>query len=197
MWYTDADELEKYLHFRANIPVDDYFRQMKSKLPWYYSLAFLAPAFAIKLFMKPLAFDKQLGTQYWVNNDPEKLEAYYGSKEEYESIRNWADVIPPHYEKNISRAAGQIHLLDHGWDESKALEELTDDELESAAVFRGGHFVRHLEGSMCEWECEHGHLFLASLECVLLGGGWCIECNLDKWTTETGASNRFVSQLKH
>ena len=197
MWYTDADELEKYLHFRANIPVDDYFRQMKSKLPWYYSLAFLAPAFAIKLFMKPLAFDKQLGTQYWVNNDPEKLEAYYGSKEEYESIRNWADVIPPHYEKNISKAAGQIHLLEHGWDESKALEELTDDELESAAVFRGGHFVRHLEGSMCEWECEHGHLFLASLEYVLLGGGWCIECNLDKWTTETGASNRFVSQLKH
>ena len=53
MRYKDADVLEDYLHFRANVPVDDYFASMKARLPWYYSLAFLAPAWAVKMFMKP------------------------------------------------------------------------------------------------------------------------------------------------
>lgn len=197
MWYTDADLLESYLHFRANIPVDEYFRNMKKSLPWFYSLAFLAPAFAIKMFMKPYAFEKGLGTQTWLRDDPDKLEAYYGSKQEYESIRSWDDVRPPYLEKNLQKAGEQVRLLEHGWDESKSLDSLSDEELEAAAAFRGGHFIRRIEGSMCEWECEKGHLFMASLEYVLLGGGWCTDCDLDKWTVETGPSNRFVSQLKH
>ena len=94
MWYTDADDLENYLHFRSNTPVDEYFATMKSKLPWFYSLAFLAPAWAVKLFMKPYAFEKGMGTQWWVDNDPEKFEAYYGSREAYEAIKSWDDVRP-------------------------------------------------------------------------------------------------------
>ena len=94
MWYTDADKLEEILHFRANVPLDDYFASMKSKLPWFYSLAFLAPAWAVKMFMKPYAFEKGMGTQWWVENDPEKLEAYYGSRSEYDAIRSWDDVLP-------------------------------------------------------------------------------------------------------
>ena len=197
MWYTDADLLESYLHFRANIPVDEYFRNMKKSLPWSYSLAFLAPAFAVKMFMKPYAFEKGLGTQTWFRDDPDKLEAFYGSKQEYESIRSWDDVRPPYLEKNLQKAGDQVRLLEHGWDESKSPDSLSDEELEAAAAFRGGHFIRHIEGSMCEWECEKGHLFMASLEYVLLGGGWCTDCDLDKWTIETGPSNRFFSQLKH
>ena len=94
MWYTDSDVLEEILHFRADIPVDDYFASMKSKLPWYYSLAFLAPAWAVKMFMKPYAFEKGMGTQWWVENDPAKFEAYYGSREAYDAIRSWDDVRP-------------------------------------------------------------------------------------------------------
>ena len=94
MWYKDADVLEEYLHFRANVPVDEYFASMKSKLPWYYSLAFLAPAWAVKMFMKPFAFEKNLGTQWWVEHDPEKFEAYYGSREAYDAIRTWDDIRP-------------------------------------------------------------------------------------------------------
>ena len=197
MWYTDADVLESYLHFRANIPVDDYFRNMKKSLPWFYSLAFLVPAFAVKLFLKPYAYEKGLGTQTWVKDDPEKLEAFFGSKQEYESIRSWDDVRPPYLEKNIQKAADKVIVLDHGWDESKSLDSRTDEQLEDAAAFRGGHFVRRIEGNMCEWECEKGHLFMASLEYVLLGGGWCTDCDLDKWTIETSPSNKFVCQLKH
>lgn len=110
MWYTDGDKLEDFLHFRANTPVDEYFATMKSKLPWFYSLAFLAPAWAVKMFMKPYAFEKGMGTQWWVDNDPEKFEAYYGSREAYESIKSWDDVRPAALEKNLekARANGEV-----------------------------------------------------------------------------------------
>ena len=99
MWYTDADLLDEYLHFRSYTPVDEYFATMKSKLPWFYSLAFLAPAWAVKLFMKPFAFEKGMGTQWWVKNDPEKFEAYYGSREAYDAIKSWDDVRPAPLDK--------------------------------------------------------------------------------------------------
>ncbi len=104
MWYTDADVLEDYLHFRANTPIDEYFAAMKSKLPWFYSLAFLAPAWAVKLFMKPYAFEKGMGTQWWVKNDEDKFIAYYGSHEAYEAIKSWDDVRPAPLEKNLTAA---------------------------------------------------------------------------------------------
>ena len=104
MWYTDGDKLEDFLHFRANTPIDEYFATMKSKLPWFYSLAFLAPAWAVKFFMKPFAFEKGMGTQWWVDNDPEKFQAYYGSREEYDAIKSWDDVRPAPLEKNLEKA---------------------------------------------------------------------------------------------
>ena len=102
MWYTDADRLDEILHFRANIPVKEYFASMKSKLPWFYSLAFLAPAWAVKMFMKPYAFEKGLGTQWWVENDTEKFLAYYGSREAYDAIRSWDDIRPAPLSKRVA-----------------------------------------------------------------------------------------------
>lgn len=104
MWYKDADVLEEYLHFRANVPVDEYFASLKAKLPWFYSLAFLAPAWAVKMFMKPYAFEKGMGTQWWVENDREKFEAYYGSLEDYRKITSWEQMRPPYMEKNLAKA---------------------------------------------------------------------------------------------
>ncbi len=104
MWYTDADKLDEILHFRANVPVDEYFATMKSKLPWFYKLAFLAPAWAVKMFIKPFAYEKGMGTQWWVENDPEKFKAYYGSREAYDAIKSWDDVRPAPLEKNLEAA---------------------------------------------------------------------------------------------
>ena len=104
MWYTDADKLDEILHFRANVPVDEYFATMKSKLSWFYKLAFLAPAWAVKMFMKPFAYEKGMGTQWWVENDPEKFKAYYGSREAYDAIKSWDDVRPAPLEKNLEAA---------------------------------------------------------------------------------------------
>ena len=99
----DADILDDILHFRANVPVDEYFASMKSKLPWFYRLAFLAPAWAVRMFMKPFAFEKGLGTQWWVANDPERFEAYYGSREAYDAIRSWDDIRPAPLSRTVER----------------------------------------------------------------------------------------------
>ena len=32
MWYIDGDRLENYLHFRANVPVKEYFKQMAKEI---------------------------------------------------------------------------------------------------------------------------------------------------------------------
>ena len=174
---------------------------MKSKLPWFYNLAFLAPASVVKMFMKPYAYEKGMGTQSWVDGDPEKMTAYYGSREAWEAIKSWKDVIPPHWEKNLekARAAGECIRLDHGWDESKSIYELTEEEIQTAAEFRGGKFLglakKEDPCAQYEWECEHGHRFTASLEYVLLGGGWCTECPLDSLNATSTPRNKFISQL--
>lgn len=202
MWYTDSDVLENYLHFRENVPVEDYFRRMKKSLPWYYSLAFLAPAFAVKMFMKPFAFEKEMGTQWWVSNDPDKLAAYYGSEENYRSIVSWDSVRPPHFEKNLEKALenGEAKVLSHGYDTSRPIYSVSEQEVQAAAEFRGGKFLGPSarlgeKGAIFSWECENGHVFDASLEYVLLGGGWCSECPADEVQSCTTGKNRFISQV--
>lgn len=209
MWYTDADVLEDYLHFRENLPVDKYFADMKSKLPWFYRLAFLAPAFAVKFFMKPYAFEKDLGTQSWVESDPEKFTAYYGSRENYDSIKSWNDIRPPYFEKDLETAKmnGDVIYLDHGYDESKSIYDLSDEELEKAAAFRGGRFLGAVnpdsadkgtarkKGEIYRWQCEHGHEFTASLEFVLLSGGWCLDCDISRLELNATQANGFASQV--
>ena len=126
-------------------------------------------------------------------------------------------MIPPDWKKNIreAEAAGEIRILDHGYDTSRPIYSLTDSELETAAAFRGGHFIglagngspapeqartdssplSRTPGLIYEWECENGHRFRASLEYVLLGGGWCTECPIDEVYACTTERNRFISQV--
>ena len=206
MWYKDADILENYLHFRANIPVNEYFRSLAARLPWYYSLARIVPACLIKAFLKPLAFEDGLGTQSWAKNDEEKLKAYYGSRENYENIRSWDQARPSApLEKNLEKArqAGEAADFPKGYDTSKSIYSLDEAELKSAAEFRGGKFLGPStasdaigkRGSMFEWECENGHRFTSSLEYVLLGGGWCPECGYDNVYSSTTEKNRFISTV--
>ena len=37
-WFTDADILENYLHFRGNVPSDMYFKQLRKQIPRYFTL---------------------------------------------------------------------------------------------------------------------------------------------------------------
>ena len=138
-------------------------------------------------------------------NDEEKLKAYYGSREEYESIRTWEQVRPPHLEKNLEKAreAGQVTDIPKGYDDSRSVYSLTEEEIAAAAGFRGGKFLGPAtpadavgkRGSMFLWECENGHRFTSSLEYVLLGGGWCPECGYDRVYSSTTEKNKFISAV--
>lgn len=180
-YYLDADLLEDYLHFRANIPLDDYFKQMSNGLPNYFKLAKIAPAPTIKLATRMLAHKKTYGTQYWIqHNDEARIRAYYGSMEQWRAIPKWQD-----WDLSEPAGADEAKHIEHGYDETKSLSQLTIEELQAAAVFRGGRLVSETySGDPSErltWECHQGHRFEASPKLVLEGGHWCPDCLSDHW----------------
>ena len=76
MWYMDGDKLEEMLHFRANVPVKEYFAKMAKSptLPW--GIKFAAKTHIAKLFphcvkaaMWFMANSKTHGTQWWIKNN--------------------------------------------------------------------------------------------------------------------------------
>lgn len=195
-WYQDSDRLENYLHFRANVPVDEYFKQMGKQLPWFYSLAKICPAFIIKLAMRPMAYKQKWGTQYWIkNNEQQRIAAYYGSLEAYKAIKPWK-------EQDLSRPSETpLVEIKHGYDESKPRTEWDIKDMQQAAEFRGGKCLskKMVKGDFStplEWECAEGHKFTASPALVLLGGHWCPECTPAPWDYDNIAKkNPFFAQI--
>ena len=197
-WYLDSQVLEDYLHFRANVPVDEYFESMSKQLPWYFKLTPLAPAWIIKLVLRHLANSKGTGTQDWIHTrNPQRIAAYYGSYEAWKAIPDWDKFDTSRPMDNPEKAI----ILDHGYDESKPLSELTLDDMKKAAEFRGG---KCLSDSMktgdlstqIEWECSEGHHFKASPALILLGGHWCPDCLPAPWNYDKIAKNNpFFAQV--
>lgn len=65
LWFGDSDRLEEILQFRSGESADECFRRMASSLPWYFRLAPLAPACAIRAFMGRVAAKRGLGPMWW------------------------------------------------------------------------------------------------------------------------------------
>ena len=196
-FYFDSDKLEEYLHFRANTPVGEYFEQMASTLPWFYSLAKFAPAWLLKPVMRYIASDKVFGTLGWLKtNNEQRIKAYFGSREEREAIGSWAEMSDIHL-------AGEYEAerLNHGYDEKKPLAELDIEDMRQAAEFRGGKCLSEsmVKGDLAtklEWECAFGHRFEASPALVLFGGHWCDECMPAPWRFDEQAKrNPFLAQV--
>ena len=182
MWYIDGDKLENYLHFRANVPVKEYFAQMAKAESLPGGIKFAAKTRIAKLFphcvkaaMAFMANSKEHGTQWWIKksqitNDPSQISAlkrvaaYYGTLEAYNAIPDWK-----HFD--VSHPSETPVMLDHGYDESKDIDQLTDAELNKAAQFRGGKYLGN-----DTWQCAQGHTFKASRRLILLGGHWCPDC---------------------
>jgi len=193
MWYIDGDKLENYLHFRANVPVKEYFAQMAKSptLPW--GIKFAAKTHIAKLFphcvkvaMWFMANSKLHGTQWWIKKSDkgtkdegqramaeQRVHAYYGSLEAYKAIPDWK-----HFD--VSHNSETPQLMDHGYDERKNVDELTDVELQKAAAFRGGKYLGD-----DTWQCAEGHIFKASRRLILLGGHWCPDCMPFPYDDET------------
>ena len=177
-WYLDSDVLENYCHFRANMPIEDYFKSVMNRVEWFYKLAKLAKpfAFAVKPFMKKIAKTPVYGTLWWrENNVTERINAYVGSMDKWNAIGNdWSKVKVYRPNDDPSKAL----VLDHGYDETKDFDSLTLEDLQKAAAFRGGECLATEIVDMYTpvlWKCAHGHEFMMSPNLVLRGGHWCNE----------------------
>lgn len=209
-WYYDGDELEKYCHFRANIPVEEYFKSLLDQVAPYFKLAFMAKPIAglVKYFLKPLAYKEIYGTQWWIENKiPERISAYYGTLEDYNKLpTKWEDfkIVIPSKKKDAS----DVIVLDHGYDESKNFEDLTLEDLQKAAAFRGGECLATAEEykdvyTPIKWKSARGNEFMMSANLVLRGGHWCpaelpSDCEGKKfnWDYDTEAKiNPFFAQV--
>ena len=125
--------------------------------------------------MRAMANSKEHGTQWWIkNNITPRIHAYYGSLEEYKAIKPWKQM-------DLSHNSEDAVLLNHGYDETKPLNELDIKDMQAAAKFRGGKCLSKTmtKGDLdtqLEWQCAEGHKFKASPRLILLGGHWCPDC---------------------
>lgn len=121
---------------------------------------------------------KRMGT-YWMfeNNEEDWIKAFFGSREKQKAIKDWD-------EYDLHHPSEEVTYLDHGYDETKKLEELTLEDLKKAAQFRGGKcLVEEVPDIYTPilWECADGHQFMMSVNAVLQGGHWCPECLSHEW----------------
>lgn len=195
IWFDDSDILEELVGFRKNIPLEDYFRSLASKAPWWTRLAPLAPAPVIKYVMKSVANKKPLGPLYWLKSShcEDKINAFFGSRVQQKKIPDW-----PAW--NLSSPSSKSIRLSHGYDESKPLESLDLEDMRKAAAFRGGRLLSEQmeRGDLftpLEWECGRNHRFMATPNLILKGGHWCPECVRLNWT-EKPVDSPFLNQLK-
>ena len=196
-WYTDADDLENILHFRANVPVKEYFKGIAKKAPFYYRMSGMAPLNIVKKYMmRPIANTSLYGTQSWIDNGiRDRVTAYYGSIEAYNSIGSWKD-----FKVEIPDKEHPENILDHGYDESKPFDSLTLADLKKAAEFRGGEcLAKKLPKDVytpIKWKCACGHEFEMSQNLVLKGGHWCPDCLPMPWNYDAEAKvNPFFAQV--
>ena len=196
-WYLDSDRLEEILHFRANTPAKEYFRQMSRQTPWFFALAKFVPASIIKPFMRLIANDKAFGTLGWLrHHNEERIAAFFGSRSQRDAIGDWAQVTDFH----LSDAEHAVRL-NHGYDESRPMEALSIEDMRSAAEFRGGECLSEqmTVGDLrtpLKWRCACGHTFTASPTLILLGGHWCDKCLTTPWRyDEQAANNPFLAQV--
>src|SRR5574344_1676492 len=194
-WYSDSQILEDYLHFRANTPVDDYFKHLGEQVPWLFHVVIIVPACIIKLAMRPMAYKKKWGTQWWIkHNEQNRINAYYGSVEAWKNIPDWKH-------QNLSHPSNEARIIDHGYDELKPRSEWTIEDMQQAAAFRGGKCLSPTmtKGDFrtpLEWECQFGHKFTASPALILQGGHWCPECLPTPWNyDEIAKGNPFFAQI--
>lgn len=208
-FYADSDKLENYLHFRENLPVEMYFDRMAQQVEAYFRIPKYIPtkkliAACAKPFMKKIAETPKWGTLDWIKNkDQDRLTAYYGTYEDWQSIgHSWDTYELAKYNKKVKDS--ENYKLDHGYDESKPTAELDLNDMKKAAEFRGGKCLskKMTKGDMrskLTWKCGTcGEEFEASPTLILKGGHWCPKCFIptEKWNyDEVAKTNPFFAQV--
>lgn len=182
-WFSDSDLLEELFHFRTQST--DAFWAWFAGRHKIYRLGKLLPQGLIKsLVMKPLLKNSN-APAYWVAGKNEaRVTAFFGGFEEYEKIPESWDQVElvcerPDYEEMKDHKPE--YDLSHGYDETKADQDLEISDLRDAAAFRGGALLsaEMTKGDLrtkLKWQCHNGHVFESSPYTILKAGHWCPEC---------------------
>ncbi|MEG1395026.1 MAG: NAD-dependent epimerase/dehydratase family protein [Clostridia bacterium] len=193
-WYYDSDVLNDYTNFRTET-WSDYWSQMK-KLNWYFAMGRIVPKSLVSKLVIQRLFKDSNAPKYWLEHGLEgRVQAFFGSREEYNKIGEDWENYPLLCESKIKDANGNLIdystikniknakplLLDHGYDETKPDSELDIADMQQAAAFRGGKCLSETmkKGDLTtklKWQCHDGHIFESSPYTVLKAGHWCPEC---------------------
>lgn len=174
-WYTDADRLQALVPFRQET-MQDFVGEVSRTVPLYIKLGAKFAAGLGRKRIQKLA-ESEGGPLNWVaTGNASRLKAFFGSLQEWERL-------PTRWDKVQFEQPSRVpSYLDHGYDESKPLEQLTGDDLHHAAAFRGGTFEQQEAGDphdAARWTCAMGHSFSLSTNLMLKGGHWCPTCMTD------------------
>lgn len=202
-WYADGDVLEEALHFRHNTPIDLYFKNMAKQVEWFYQLSIVTRLPVISTLAREglgmIALNKRFGTRTWVkNNNTERLTAFYGDTKT--SGMDHYKTLPTTWDKtDIHIPSKTPVLLDHGYDETKPFDELTIEDLQKAAAFRGGKLISTEIVDMytpVTWEDAEGNQFDMTPNTVLRGGHWSPAQDPFPWRyDEIAKQNPFFAQV--
>lgn len=195
-YYTDADLLDNILHFRC-IPAEVYWEGVRDEMRRMAANPMIRAMFPTAEQM--YAHNKEVGSKrmgtYWMfeNNEEDWIKAFFGSREQQAAIPSFEEGYDLHHPSE------EPTYLDHGYDESKGLENLTLEDLQKAAKFRGGECLAEELPDIytpIKWKCADGHEFMMSVNAVLHGGHWCPECLKDAWPYGQAAKkNPFFAQV--
>lgn len=184
MWFSDSDELEELFGYQRD-SVEDYWKEI-GRQHKIFALGKMVPPKLIENVLFKRLLKHPNSPLRWLNDgDDVRVTTSFGSVENAKNLSaDWKDY------KLVSRGdfgdydklkeTSSAILLDHGYDESKRLCELSVEELRKAAAFRGGELLSDKydgnEYAKLKWKCHDGHVFEASPFTVLRGGHWCPDC---------------------
>lgn len=197
-FYTDADILNELVPFRTK----SFAQQMQEAMAEIVeAMKAAGPDFTPptpehqKAHTKEVISKKGGVLQFVEDGDEERIKVWFGSREKYEAIpKTWDEIV-------LSKPLDLPSYLDHGFDETKPVEELDLSDMKQAAGFRGG---KCLSDSMekgdlytpLKWQCASGHIFEATPYTVLFAGHWCPECLCGEWKYgEEADVNPFFAQV--
>ncbi len=194
-YFSDGDKLDKLLHFRC-IPGEVYWGGVRDEMRRMAANPMIRAMFPTGEQMKAHNMEighKRMGT-YWMfeNNEEDWIKAFFGSREKQQQIPDWDSY-------DLHHPSEEVTYLNHGYDESKSLDELTLEDLQKAAEYRGGACLAEEVPDIytpIKWRCADGHEFMMSVNAVLQGGHWCPECLSHEWKYgQVAKVNPFYAQV--
>ena len=194
-WYTDSDALNDILRFRV-MTYQQYIAgawQAMETMIANGDAAALPTKERMKAMHEQIAH-QEMGTLWMLEEGHDDwVRAFFGSwAAALAQPKSWDEVEFPEPSRTPV-------YLNHGYDESKPLEQLGLNDMKEAAEFRGGACLDYTAGDFyrpVRWRCAFGHEFEASPNLILKGGHWCPECERNAWNYgAVAARSPFFNQV--